>query len=169
MELVSGWGRNLLYLINHKVIQRGIGLDRNVAGLVVAKKISKKFKLDLNSFKFDYYKPYLNRQHIQNNIVFTHNSVEQLNYISEKIIKDLSKSKPKVVIHLEPIYEHRQNQSILHFLWKKYTQVNDYNRNLLTILKKLDKDKIIKILKIKKNVIGLHAMNLCSIIVWRTV
>jgi hypothetical protein len=41
---------------------------------------------------------------------------------------------PKVVIHVEPVYEHCDPATLLGLLRQRYIQANGYNRNLSTIL-----------------------------------
>ena len=50
---------------------------------------------------------------------------------------------------------------------RKYIKMNDYNTNLLTILKKAEKAGRIEIIEEKKNVIGSNPFLPISIIAWR--
>ena len=85
----------------------------------------------------------------------------------EQTISSLIQSKPKAVVHFEPVYEYRNGDSLLHYLWKRYTEVNDYNRNLLTVLKRFAKERRLTIGLEKAHEVGLNAFNPGSFVVWK--
>jgi hypothetical protein len=58
---------------------------------------------------------------------------------------------------------------MLHYLWKKFTEINDYNRNLITVLKKFEKKGLLNILHEDKHSFGLNAFNPGSYIIWKPV
>lgn len=78
-------------------------------------------------------------------------------------------NRPKIVFHFEPIYEYRNKDTLLHYMWKRYTQVNEYNINLLTLLKDFEKKGQIRIDLEVPHVLGLNAFNPGSFIVWQPI
>ena len=167
VELGSGWGRNLFYFLLKKLCHRVIGGEYTKEGRLVSEFISEKFKLPAEFFHFDYYNPHEQfMQKLAGTVVFTHNSVEQIRHIPEETIQSLIESKPRVVIHFEPVYEYCDKNTLLHYLWKRYTLMNDYNRNLLTVLKKFESSGKLRIIDEKVHTIGLNAFNPGSFIVW---
>ena len=167
VELGCGWGRNLFYLLQSAMCKNVIGGEYTDTGLALGRFINKQFNLPIEFFRFDYYKPDLEfLEKLKGTVVFTHNSIEQVSYIPEKTILSLIKSRPKAVIHFEPIYEYRNKETFLHYLWKKYTELNDYNRNLLTVLKTFERQGQLKINVEKIHSLGLNAINPGSFIAW---
>jgi len=66
-----------------------------------------------------------------------------------------------------PVYEHFANNIKNHQNIKNYFIKNDYSLNFLTILKKYEKMKKIKILVEKKHVFGSNKLLPFSIIIWK--
>ena len=82
------------------------------------------------------------------------------------LIDYIRKLQPKYCIHFEPCYEYHDSNTIYGLLCKKYIEVNDYNRNLIVILRQAQKDGKIKILEQQKNVLGSNPLFPFSVIVW---
>lgn len=85
---------------------------------------------------------------------------------SRNTLNEIIKYNPKVVIHIEPIYEHWSEDSLLHMLWKRYSQMNDYNQNLLKTLKSYETEGLIKIIEERKNIIGINPLAPVSLVKW---
>jgi hypothetical protein len=167
VELGCGWGRNLFYAIDMKLCKNAIGGEYTAEGRKLGQLISRQFDLPVEIKPFDYYDPSNDfMKQLWGNVVFSHNSIEQISILPEETIQSIIRNKPKVVIHFEPVYEYRNNDTVLHYLWKKFTEINDYNRNLLTVLKKLEKKGKLKILLQDIHAFGLNAFNPGSFIVW---
>lgn len=168
VELGCGWGRNLLYALDKGLCQRAIGGEYTEEGQKLGQLIGKQFDLSLDINPFDYYKPDPEfMKCLKDTVVFTHNSIEQISYMPEETIQAIAENRPKAVIHFEPIYEYRTKDTMLHYIWKRYTEVNDYNRNLITVLKKLEQQGLLNILEERKHALGLNAFNPGSYIVWQ--
>jgi hypothetical protein len=168
VELGCGWGRNLLYALDKGLCRRAIGGEYTEEGQKFGQLIAKQFDLPLVIKPFDYYKPAPEfMKSLKDTVVFTHNSIEQISYLPEETIKIIATNQPKAVIHFEPVYEYRTKDTMLHYMWKKYTEVNDYNRNLLTVLKKLEQQGLLNIVEERKHSLGLNAFNPGSYIVWQ--
>lgn len=72
--------------------------------------------------------------------------------------------KPKMVIHFEPVYEHYHGNTLLDMMRRRYIEIQDYNRNLLTLLKD---DSNVQILLEEHTVIGINPLYSQSVIAWR--
>lgn len=167
VELGCGWGRNLFYALQSRLCKKAVGGEYTEEGLMLGKLIGKQFRLPIEFFHFDYYNPNLElMQKLKGTVVFTHNSIEQITYLPEETILPLIESRPRAVIHFEPIYEYRNKDTLLHYVWKRYTEINDYNRNLLTVLKMFEEQGRLKITIEKVHSLGLNAFNPGSFIVW---
>lgn len=140
VELGAGWGRNLFRFFSDGIADRIVGAEFTQEGVTAGRKIAEKYKVPGAFYHFDYNNP--NKEilpELKDAVVFTHNSIEQIPRLKSAFIEFLIKAKPAVVIHFEPVYEYRTENTLLHLLWKRYTELNDYNRNLLTVLKEMKK------------------------------
>jgi len=168
VELGCGWGRNLFYALDMKLCKKAIGGEYTKEGRELGELISSQFDLPFEIRPFDYYKPDHDfMQQLQGAVVFSHNSIEQISQMPEETILSIIQNRPKVVIHFEPIFEYRNQDTILHYLWKRFTEINDYNRNLLTVLEKLEKKGMLKIILEDVHAFGLNAFNPGSFIIWQ--
>lgn len=68
-----------------------------------------------------------------------------------------------VVIHLEPIYE-LHDDSLLGLLRRRYTEQNDYNRDLLSVL---EGSADVHLMRTEYDLFGWPPLNPTSLIVWR--
>jgi hypothetical protein len=168
VELGCGWGRNLFYFLHSGICRGAVGGEYTPEGLKLGELIKDQFNLPIEFHYFDFKHPgqeFLKK--VENKVVFTHNSIEQVNFLPKDTVLSLAAASPKVVIHFEPVYEYRDKVSLLHFLWKRYTEMNDYNRNLATVLRELEKEGKIEIIFEQIHYLGLNAFNPGSIIAWR--
>ncbi len=152
-ELGCGYGFNLSYL-------KGNCYGGEYSANAV--KLAKKLNFDVVEFNYynekdyDFIKP--------NSTIFTTHSIEQIPDAST-IINSLEKQKSKInyVVHFEPtVVEERT--SLLGALRNKYMELNDYNRNLIKILKERGD---IEILELDIDIFGLVPLNTTNLIVWK--
>ncbi len=169
VELGAGWGRNLFRFFSDGIADRIVGAEFTKEGVAAGRKIAEKYNVPGAFYHFDYNNP--NKKllpELKDTVVFTHNSIEQIPCLKSAFIEFLIQAKPAVIIHFEPVYEYRTKNTLHHLLWKRYTELNDYNRNLLTLLKEMEKRKKIKIVKEEPHLLGLNAFNPGSFIIWKT-
>jgi hypothetical protein len=167
VELGCGWGRNLFFAMSSGLCKNAFGGEYTEEGIRLGELVAKTFRVPIEFARFDYCNPcdeVLER--MRGAVIFTHNSIEQIRNLPEKTINALIDNEPKAVVHFEPVYEYRGEGSLLHCLWKRYTEVNDYNRDLLTVLRKLEQQGRLKIELEKVHELGLNAFNPGSFIVW---
>ena len=96
--------------------------------------------------------------------IFTSHSIEQIPDATV-IINHLEKQKSKInyVVHFEPTIV-AERTTLLGLLRNKYLELNDYNRNLITVLKGRND---IEILELKTDIFGLVPLNTTNLIVWK--
>jgi hypothetical protein len=152
-ELGCGYGYNLT-LVDKKAY--GGEYSQN------AVKLGKKLGFDI--VEFNYYKPEDYSMIRLDTTVFTIHSIEQIPDATV-IIDSLEKQKSKInyVIHFEPTVI-PERSSLLGLMRNKYMELNDYNRNLIEILKNRTD---IEILELQADVFGLVPLNTANLIVWR--
>lgn len=85
---------------------------------------------------------------------------------SRSTLNEIISHNPSVVIHIEPTFEHWSNNSLLEMLWKRYTQLNDYNQTYLSDLQNYESEGLIKIVEQKKNIFGGNPLFPFSIVKW---
>jgi len=97
-------------------------------------------------------------------LVLTVQSVEQLPSVA-CILPTLEKYREKItaVVHLEPIYELADKESTLGLMRRAYTLMNDYNTDLLSVIKAMR----VQILGTHYDLIGGNPMNPLSMVYWR--
>ena len=86
---------------------------------------------------------------------------------SRNTLLELIRHKPLEVVHIEPIFEHWNADLLLHMLWKRYSQINDYNQSMLTGLKEYEKEGLIEIIEERPNLFGINPLFPASVIKWR--
>jgi len=96
-------------------------------------------------------------------LLFTSHAIEQLPS-SSVFFGFISKYREhiKVVLHFEPLYEVHDG-TLLGLMRRRYTEVNDYCRDLLSSVESQD---YIRVVDLRKNVLGLNPLNPTSVIRW---
>lgn len=96
-------------------------------------------------------------------LVFTSHAIEQLPF-SRLVFESLEKYQGivKFVVHFEPVQE-LHGSSLLGLCRKRYAEINDYNRDILS---ELMSRSSIRINSVQPNVFGLNPLNSTSIICW---
>ena len=173
VDLGCGFGSKSLALIKKKAFYKKSFLLIDIApnGIEIiklliksTKKIIPKIKLEVSDF---YEQKNIKTKIPINSLVFTSYSLHYKKKLNEKFLKLILRIKPKFVIHFEPIYEHYNKNTKSHKKIREYILENNYSLNLLSILKKYEKQKKIKIIYEKKNVFGVNKLLPFSIIVWQ--
>jgi len=101
----------------------------------------------------------------ENSIIFTSYSAHYVPFLNKNFVEKMLSLKPKVVIHFEPCYELNSSKSKFELMCKKYIEINDYNRNLFSVLKANEKEEKINLFY-KKNIIGSNPFLPISVIEW---
>jgi len=124
--------------------------------------------IDKNMFghKFDYFNPDNSFKLINNSVVFTVASLEQIGDKYTAFVDYLLKNKPKLCIHVEPIAELLNHDDLLDFLSIEYFKKRKYLSGFLTYLKKLEQLKKIEILRAQRSYTGSLFIEGHSVIVW---
>ena len=152
-ELGCGYGFNLSYLGKN-----AYGGEYSENAVITAK------KLGMEVSRFNYYHPEDYQFIKPNSTILTTHSIEQIPDAGV-IIDALEKQKHKInyVIHFEPTFV-EQRHTFLGLLRNRYIELNDYNRNLITVLKNKPG---IEILELELDVFGLTPLNSSNVIVWK--
>lgn len=98
-------------------------------------------------------------------IIFTSHSVEQIPKFNPILDLQVWSTSLNVshVVHFEPVYEFNQKNSLIGMLRRRYTEINDYNRDIYSSLKN---SKSISIRRKNNDLIGINPLNPTSLIHW---
>jgi hypothetical protein len=103
----------------------------------------------------------------QNSVIFTSYSVHYVPNLSDNFVSALLALKPKAIINFEPVYEYYSTKSIYGLMCRRYTELNDYTRNLGTLIEVASNRGEI-IANITKNTLGSNPFLPISAIEWRS-
>ncbi|KKQ75749.1 MAG: hypothetical protein US96_C0005G0022 [Candidatus Woesebacteria bacterium GW2011_GWB1_38_5b] len=169
VELGSGYGSVILDLAKRKEFRKNkfFAADISKNGRELTRLIATNENLDVTILPCDLTKKTIVSGIPENSILLTSYSVHYQPHLSHQFVESLIKLKPKAVIHFEPIYEHCETKSLFGQLRKRYIEISDYNRNLMTVLKQAENKNRIKITKINPVVFGANSLLPVSVIIWQ--
>ena len=102
----------------------------------------------------------------EGSIVFTCMAAHYVPQIEGKFVNAFREFRPKAVVHFEPCYEHCDPQTLTGLLRRRYIELNDYNRNLVSVLQQHAAAGAIRIRKEVPAVVGVNPLLPISILVW---
>lgn len=167
-EFGAGTGHNLVELSKIFPEKTLYGSDFVKTSVNLLKLIAKTKKLNLKVFKFDMRSPNTKLNILKESGIYTSGSIEQLSGNIYKFINYILSKNPKIVIHNEPDpYFYNINSKLNDFLANLFQEKRKYTKNLINYLKKLEKNKKVKILKICKSPFGSLMIEGYNLIVWK--
>ncbi|TRZ51187.1 hypothetical protein D4R99_04740 [bacterium] len=172
VEFGSGYGAIALSLAK-KVRSKKIHIiagEYTESGRSIIKTLAKKGNFDVVVGECDINSDSITEMAIpKNSVIYTSSTAYIIPFLPESFVKNILRFKPKIVIHIEPIYEHTNNGDLYSLLRKRYIEINEYNRNLLTLLKKAEEMGLIQIERNDPIIFGDNPLFCYSIIAWRPV
>jgi len=102
----------------------------------------------------------------EGSILFTCMAAHYVPHIADNFVSTFCAFRPKAVVHFEPCYEHCDPQTLTGAMRRRYIELNDYNRNLVTLLHGHAATGAIRIIKEVPAVIGVNPLLPISILVW---
>jgi hypothetical protein len=163
VELGCGYGYNLHLLKRRHPGKRFLGGEYSANGVRLAQAL---FSDDpgITVERFNYYdEHYPILRHLPGRVLlFTSHSIEQLPSAAG-VIRSITRSGiTATVCHLEPVFELTDETTVLGLLRRRYIQMNDYNRDLLTSLEQ----EGVKVDRKVVDAFGLNPLNPTSILRW---
>lgn len=170
VELGAGYGHIILNLV--RTLQTsGIPLlagEYTSSGVELIRYLAEQEKIDMNVGCCDFGKtPITNLKIPENALCFTSFSACYIPEYSLQFVDNMLSWSPKAVVHFEPIFEHCDTSTMLGAMQHRYIEVNDYNRNLLTVLRAAEKNGLIEILFERPHVFGSNPLLPISIVAWK--
>jgi SAM-dependent methyltransferase len=157
VELGCGYGFNL-------ALARSLYPEKQVSGGDFsdnAVRLGKHFGLDVRRFDFYSESSYEFLSELSPPILlFTFHAIEQIPDAAP-VVRNLCRFSNVIrhVVHLEPSHE-LHDDSLVGMMRRRYIEINDYNRNLLTLLKPFNPT-------IEQDILGINPLNSTSKIEWR--
>lgn len=172
IELGAGYGRIVLSLI-----QRGLISDRHVwameyapSGAAMAAELARASGWKIQSGLCDFMaKPMINMRIPPGGLVFTAFATSCVPELPASFVEECCAMRPHTVVHIEPLYEQCDSRTLLGMMQRRYIEMNDYNRNLLTLLQHFEREGRIHILEVSKPLFGNNPFLVASIVAWRPV
>ena len=170
VELGAGYGSVILKLATDPRF-RGVSLaaaEYTNSGLELIKHIAAAQGVTLQGGKCDLTASPLTDLSIPPGaIVFTCMAAHYAAKIGDGFVAGFKQLRPKAVVHFEPCYEHCDTSTLIGSLRRRYIEVNDYNRNLVSLLHARAAAGEIRILRESPAVIGVNPLLPISVIVWQ--
>lgn len=98
-------------------------------------------------------------------LIFTSYAVHYVPELSMDFVGFLRRLNPRAVVHFEPCYEHYDMDSLHGMMCRRYMELNDYTRNLASVIEASQKRGEIS-LRTRKNVLGSNPFLPISVIEW---
>lgn len=169
VELGCGLGNRLLRMAAALKAEVIYGGEFTASGVECGRLLAKRRSVNARFEHFDYYTPTTCAGIPKNAVVYTSHSIEQIPKLPESFTEALIARSPRLVAHMEPCYEGQDPKSLLGLMRKRYWEVNDYNRNLLSLLQSFERAGRIRILTYRKNIFSYTPFNPTSIFIWQPV
>ena len=87
--------------------------------------------------------------------------------VTPAFFRTLASWRPKAVVHVEPCYEHYPADSLLGMLRRRYVELNDYNRNLVSALRGLERAGELRVIAEQPALFGRNPLFPVSVIAWQ--
>jgi hypothetical protein len=137
VEIGAGDGGTLLPLLDHTrdLFPEAVALDLSPSGLKKIDLVSKLLNYDVKTKEFNLERDNLCEQKIPElSTILTSFTLCCIPELSEEFFISIAESKPRFVVHFEPMYEALEQEESTDQLGRKYIEVNDYNTNFLSKL-----------------------------------
>lgn len=167
-EFGAGTGFNLLHA--HRVIPKLklIGTDFVQPSVDLMNEIGIRRGLPLEACLFNMLSPELEELRLkQNSAVWTFGSLEQLGGHLDPIIDYFVSNRPRICVHIEPIVEFYEDDSLEDYLAKWFQTKRGYSSGLVQILNGYQKKGRIQILKSQRLNFGSLMMEGYNLVVWK--
>jgi hypothetical protein len=137
VELGCGYGSVILALARKAAFQDMpyLAADFTSTGPELASLIAEQEAIKLKTGKADLRSEKITDLDLpEGAVIYTAYAAQYVDPLTDSFVNGLRSLRPKVVVHIEPVYEHCDPATLLGLLRQRYIQANGYNRNLSTIL-----------------------------------
>lgn len=131
--------------------------------------LRKKKKIKIVGNKFDFFNINKKLKIPVNTGVLTYGALEQVGSRHKKFIDYLIKNKPKICVHVECMENMYDKKNRIDKLGYRYHIQRGYLKGFIPYLKEKEKEKKIKIIKIKRLYFGSFYQEVYNYIIWRAI
>ena len=169
-EFGAGTGFNLLHFSKLNENLNLIGTDFVESAVELMREVGKDFNLKLESHVFDMLNPASSELRIKKNSgVVTFGSLEQLGSVISPIIEYFVNEKPNICVHIEPMIELYNPQSLEDYLAIWFQGKRGYTSGLISEITKLESEGKAKIIKLQRLNFGSLMMEGFNMLVWKPI
>ena len=166
-EFGCGTGHHLFRLRELFPEQKLVGLDwAKSSQELITKYANSRRDLQLYGEHFDFFNPNLDLVIEKNSLFLTVASLEQTFNDYIEFVDFILKSKPMLVINIEPMAEFLDPENLLDLLSLKYFAKRNYLNNYFNYLKALEEKGKISILDSRRTYLGSFFIDGYSVVVW---
>ena len=169
VELGAGYGAVLLGLaqmepFNGMKIMAG---EFSAAGVELLQRLAGAQGVAITAEHCDLASPHITDLAIPSDaIIFTSYATPYVPKLPTSFVETLSALHPRVVVHFEPCYEHCERDTLIGLMRQRYIEVNDYNTNLVSLLREHQQRGLINIIEERPAVFGSNPLLPASLLVW---
>jgi hypothetical protein len=164
-EFGCGTGINLVELANIFPKKKLHGLDWVEPSKHIVERLSSQFEGRIQGHIFDMFSPDPLFRLPRGSAVFTAGALEQLGTRFDTFLEFLLDRKPKICVHVEPLYELYDENSLFDYAAARFSLARNWLRGFLPRMRGLESEGEIEILKSKRT-IGSFFHDGYSIFVW---
>ena len=117
---------------------------------------------------FDFFNPDDKLEMPSNSIAFTQSALEQVGEKHEKFINFLLRKNPRLCVHIEPLFELYDKESLVDNIAMRYSKKRGYLQNYLTEIQKLEEEGKAKIIEVRRLFSG-GLYHESSLLVWKPI
>ncbi len=167
-EFGCGTGHNLLRVREVNPTANLFGLDWAKSSQKIIKQMTdSNLVKNIQGYNFDFFKPNKKIRLLKNSAVYTVAALEQVGTNYKTFVSYLLQNKPALCLHIEPIAELLDENRLIDNLSIKYFRKRNYLEGFLNYLRKLEKEKKIKIIEAKRAHIGSLFIEGYSLVIWK--
>lgn len=166
-EFGCGPAHNLVYFYKQNPNLEYYGLDWAKSSQDIISLINQNLGSSIIGKKYDFFKPETDLPLDNSSVIITFGALEQTGDRWHNLLNYWLKSKPKLIINIEPISELYDLKFLTDYLGFMYHQKRKYLSGYYTYLKSLFDAKFIESLQVYKGSIGGRHMNGWNILVWK--
>lgn len=171
VELGAGYGSRILALSERKEFS-GLKLyayEFTESGQELTRVLARAMNKDIEVGYCDFRKLKIKGASIpEDAVIFTSYAVHYVPELSMGFVGFLAQSRPRAIVHFEPCYEHYATDSLHGMMCRRYAELNDYTRNLVTVLEAAhDREEIA--IRMRRNIFGSNPFLPISVIEWSPV
>jgi hypothetical protein len=169
VELGAGFGSKILSLAQLEQFSKMslVAGEISANGRDVMTTLSKRMGVPLLVGSCDFYDLSIDRGLVpEGSLIFTSYSAHYIPHLNAEFVNYLISLKPSTVVHFEPIYEHFNEPNIHDLMCQRYFILNDYTKNMLSVIRSAESDGKVKIVSESMKEIGVNPFLPASTIVW---